>query len=262
PVRVEPGAAGSAASAAAEQALALLRRQRRVRDPLARPAVRPGVVYGFDDETAMAADAYQQWQHDAACLRLPHRRAGDYAEAGACDAREADHLGLLLRALLDPPPHALGGLGAAPEPAGPGHAAGGLELQVVHGASGAAEAPGEAAPPGEALQAPPPAVGGEDCLGQAPWLGQAGPVPEQAGELAGELGPEAQDERTAEVGRIIRNCLRADPPTVAFHTLVPPGGADRATAASTFAAVLALASAGELRVQQDGPYGDIVISEP
>merc|ERR1712060_166076 len=56
------------------------------------------------------------------------------------------------------------------------------------------------------------------------------------------VAAEAQDCRTAEVLQIVKGCLRTGGlGTAAFQDLVPPGHADRATAACTFAALLALA---------------------
>eukprot|EP00927_Polykrikos_kofoidii_P073475 TRINITY_DN69505_c0_g1_i1.p1 TRINITY_DN69505_c0_g1~~TRINITY_DN69505_c0_g1_i1.p1 ORF type:complete len:615 (-),score=113.75 TRINITY_DN69505_c0_g1_i1:309-2078(-) len=72
---------------------------------------------------------------------------------------------------------------------------------------------------------------------------------------------EAQDGRTAEVAEIIRACLQGSgASSAAFHELVPPGEADRPTAACTFSALLALATAGNLGVSQESPYAAIMIS--
>merc|ERR1740117_2222201 len=94
----------------------------------------------------------------------------------------------------------------------------------------------------------------------APWdaeMQQLGLCQEAPGDDAGAGGgAEAQDERTAQVGAILRGCLRrGDAGGVSFEELVPPGAADVQTAACTFSALLALASAGEFHVQQGDPYG-------
>ena len=72
---------------------------------------------------------------------------------------------------------------------------------------------------------------------------------------------EVQDDRTAEIGQIILDCLQRDGHSTEFEKLVPPGEAERATAALTFTALLALASAGDLYVQQTQPFGTIVVAE-
>ena len=81
-------------------------------------------------------------------------------------------------------------------------------------------------------------------------------------EQAPNSGVEVQDDRTAEVGDIIRKCLRSEANgVISFDTIMRPGQAERATAALTFAAVLALASAGELAVQQAEPFSSILLAE-
>ena len=73
---------------------------------------------------------------------------------------------------------------------------------------------------------------------------------------------EAQDDRTAEVGDIIRKCLRgAKNGVISFDSIMRPGQQERTTAALTFASVLALASAGELSVQQAEPFSAIMLAE-
>ena len=81
-------------------------------------------------------------------------------------------------------------------------------------------------------------------------------------EHAPNSGVEVQDDRTAEVGDIIRKCLRSEANgVISFDTIMRPGQAERATAALTFAALLALASAGELAVQQAEPFSSILLAE-
>ena len=72
---------------------------------------------------------------------------------------------------------------------------------------------------------------------------------------------QVQDDRTAEIGQIILDCLQRDGQSTEFEKLVPPGQAERTTAALTFSALLALATAGGLYVQQRQPFGTIVVSE-
>ena len=78
----------------------------------------------------------------------------------------------------------------------------------------------------------------------------------------GGCNVEAQDDRTAEVGDIIRKCLRgAKNGVISFDSIMRPGQQERTTAALTFASVLALASAGELSVQQAEPFFAIMLAE-
>lgn len=128
----------------------------------------------------------------------------------------------------------------------------------------AAEAAAEAAANPQVAElalALPPAAGGQG-VGELALSSVLVPLEGQGATLGGGGAPEAQDDRTAEVGEIIKGCLRSSGlGTASFHELVPPGAADRATAACTFSALLALASAGELRAVQTEPYGKISISE-
>ena len=81
-------------------------------------------------------------------------------------------------------------------------------------------------------------------------------------KLGGFGNVEAQDDRTAEVGDIIRKCLRgAKTGVISFDNIMRPGQQERTTAALTFASVLALASAGELSVQQAEPFSAIMLAE-
>mmetsp|Transcript_19452 Transcript_19452/g.61078 ORF Transcript_19452/g.61078 Transcript_19452/m.61078 type:complete len:513 (-) Transcript_19452:58-1596(-) len=92
--------------------------------------------------------------------------------------------------------------------------------------------------------------------------------PEDAdGEFAGKDLP--YDVQTAKIGAVLRSSLEragtegeASTRGVTLDDIVPLQGTDRATAAKTFAAVLVLATAGELKVMQPMPYGPIAMSWP
>lgn len=222
--------------------------------------LRPGAVYGFDNEMSMPSDGYELWQADSRELTKPRKRPREYGEEMSDALEQIEHLGPRLRIIVDPPVSAslLGScrdknMDAAFGGAWPSHVAAvdtmvqgpvGL-LDPSHGLAAPAE--GEA----QAWQA----------AGQADVM--AGTCNFDFADVDGRGGglAEAQDDRTAEVGQIIRACLKnSNPPIAMFHDMVPPGVAERTTAACTFSAVLALASAGEFRVSQEGPYGAITIS--
>mmetsp|Transcript_104338 Transcript_104338/g.185521 ORF Transcript_104338/g.185521 Transcript_104338/m.185521 type:complete len:496 (-) Transcript_104338:28-1515(-) len=241
------------------EALALQASRKRRQERAQAALLRPGKVFGFDADPMMPTREYEEWQEDCGCLCQPRLRASEYAEMLTDSFQKADHLGQRLRLLVDP--------------------CDGFMMQVQAGAAR------PQLPEVQNLLSAPRADPGEDQAGPGHSEVVAslaersaiddlagGPVPmqedylpaavsEDAGLFAG-LGSEAQDDRTAEVGGIIRSCLRGyDSRSATFDTLVPPGQADRATAACTFAALLALASAGELLVEQAEPYAAMVISE-
>lgn len=245
-------------SAAPPDSLAVAQ-QRRRRDF----DIKPGVVYGFDTEPMLAAREYERWQSDDAELVRARVKPNEYAEQMASVPDVAEHWGSRLRLLIDP-----------------------VDKASVLGMASAAEQPGTAVPEGNFVAEPPEiqamlAAGG-DALNafssQPPEFGFPGDVPgmpvaEHAGVLA-ELAQastgcetmgaraEVQDDRTHEVGEILHGCLRKHGmSTVNFSDLMPPTVAVRPTAACTFSALLALASAGEFNVEQATPYGPIAISE-
>lgn len=280
---VGPAAEGQGGVAAAVPAVggaeAVLAVQLPRRQPRREPLQKPGVVYGFDEETTLSAKDYELWQQDCSDFTMPRVRAPAYADAMASEAGHAEHLAPSLRLLVDPSSDAL------PQVRGPlpralcgrdgretlfGAAAAEVAANVVSAAAEVPAAPAAAA----AVDADGAVAAAAMATVLDPQATQAlalalPPEPEQLQEgaaLAVPGGPaggaEAQDDRTAEVGGIIRGCLRSSGlGSAAFHELVPPGFADRGTAACTFSALLALASAGELRVVQGEPYGPIIISE-
>jgi len=82
-------------------------------------------------------------------------------------------------------------------------------------------------------------------------------------EAAGQCGP--YDHQTAKVGAVLRHFIErgsseAGNRGVTLDDIIPPGTTDKATAAKTFAAVLVLATAGDLRVMQPMAYGPIAMS--
>lgn len=272
------------------------------------PHFKPGTVYGFDDETMLTAETYENWQQDDREIALPRWRPTGYAQQMGEVPEMAEHLGPWLRMLVDPAPdgapqrprHGGDGAGADAAPHPP-QAEVLPEVQAIAdraaGGGGAAGTAAQAVAEGEQNQQPParppqtPAAevaaagGGAAAVdaGQALAVTPAAPdpglppptawAPEAAAGLAeatavvaadpgaGAGGAEGQDDRTAEVGAIIRGCLQSSgASSAAFHELVPPGEADRPTAACTFSALLFLATAGEFGVSQESPYGAIMIS--
>jgi len=72
------------------------------------------------------------------------------------------------------------------------------------------------------------------------------------------------DSQTAQVAGVLRRSLAQHTGQALQMTLddmIPPSSTDKAVAARTFSALLTLATAGELRVEQGFPYGPIVISQ-
>lgn len=251
---------------------ALLRQRREA-------LLRPGIVYGFDDETMLSAQDYERWQASGNELSMAQYGPKSYAQLMASD-EQTEHLGPHLRWLVDLE-HAVGirsGSWAVRHdmPAHP-DANAAIPFPVEGGALGAPP-PGGAAGVGLAqfplVEHVAPASEGAPQLDFRPidaiGTGAAGAMPEETAGLAHAAaaavsleggGAEAQDERTSEVGNIIRSCLRgAGLESAPFEEMVQPGVADAATAACTFAALLALASAGDFSLEQEVPYGPIIIS--
>lgn len=261
------------------QVLAMAARRTRNLQPL----IRPGSVYGFDDEPGLSPAEYERWQADDRELTLPRIRPRGYAEHLAALPEQQEYVGPGLRHLLDGPAlgspgfglaaGSRGGLWAAGAGGGGGGGGGGGEV-------GGGEVPMGQWQPEEQLQQQP------ECMDivmapevAAPLGVQAGVAglaeaavaaaaagggyhpDDDAGGFAWGGGAEAQDQRTAEVGEIIRNCLaNSTADTISFHELIPPSRSDRTTAACTFSAILALACAGDLGVFQDAPYSSIIIT--
>jgi len=254
--------------------------------------LKPGVVHGFDADPMMPSTMYDQWQKGDGDLLYSCHRPSEYAEMLSLEMLEPDHLAPDLRVVLDPiidaflqPVHGLlqplkvdhPTVAEIPAPA------------VLHTTASKADHMGAPAHepatesrienistlPGEAPMAQ------SQCSDIVLHHAALQPTPQElmATELVppvviepppavtcGQLGgvaAEAQDDRTHEVGNIIRGCLQSNgATTAAFHEFVPPGIVDRATAACTFAAILALTSAGEFTIKQAEPYGCITISVP
>eukprot|EP00930_Biecheleria_cincta_P073196 TRINITY_DN60511_c0_g1_i1.p1 TRINITY_DN60511_c0_g1~~TRINITY_DN60511_c0_g1_i1.p1 ORF type:complete len:493 (-),score=107.88 TRINITY_DN60511_c0_g1_i1:228-1706(-) len=240
------------------EALAHRAAKRQRSERAAAALLRPGLVYGFDQEPMMTSRQYEEWQHDSNTLCRARMQAARYAEELEDDFERADHLGPRLRLLLDPTRFLREATLKKKHPV--------PDVQTLLGDGKADFGFDEVAPPlpeevaqadaGDALMAAhipdqedsafPHATASEDTTQMFVGLGSV----------------EAQDDRTAQVCDIIRSCMRTDGHGVlSFDHLVPPGQADRATAACTFASLLALATAGELTVQQAEPYASILISE-
>lgn len=242
------------------EALAKQAAKRQRSERAAAALLRPGLVYGFDQEPMMTSRQYEEWQHDSNPLCRARLQAARYAEELEDDFQQADHLGPRLRLLLDPTPRFMmeatsrkkhpvpdvqNLLGDGKADVGFGDLAPAVPEDFVDG-SNAADVMMAAQMPDPEDSTFPHATASEDTSQMFAGLGNA----------------EAQDDRTAQVCDIVRSCLRTDGNGVlSFDHLVPPGQADRATAACTFASLLALATAGELSVEQAEPYASILISE-
>eukprot|EP00931_Biecheleriopsis_adriatica_P004204 TRINITY_DN105908_c0_g1_i1.p1 TRINITY_DN105908_c0_g1~~TRINITY_DN105908_c0_g1_i1.p1 ORF type:complete len:521 (-),score=126.62 TRINITY_DN105908_c0_g1_i1:71-1561(-) len=244
------------------EALAAQASKRRCKERAAAALLRPGLVYGFDAEPMMSSREYDEWQQDASSLSRVRLRAADHADIMGDPFHRADHLGPRLRLLVDPVSSLFTQMPAAARIP---------EVQSLLG-GGVPDCQEQAAPQPDteaaaALASLAESNAIEGLLANAAPLDEPDVPRATVSEdvdmaFAGLSAVEAQDDRTAEVGEIIRRCLRDDAKHVAaFDHLVPPGGSDRATAACTFAAILALASAGELVVKQSEPYAPILIAE-
>mmetsp|Transcript_45457 Transcript_45457/g.89972 ORF Transcript_45457/g.89972 Transcript_45457/m.89972 type:complete len:555 (-) Transcript_45457:67-1731(-) len=308
----EPPAVGPVPLAAAEalqpfqaplqqqQQISVMRKQPKVREVV----MRPGIVYGFDDEPMLAPAEFARWQQDHDEFTLPRQRAAMHAETMLALGVQVDRLGPGLRAVLDPPGSEInsrGNRGLRVGPSGGMPAAGVTTLIVPPAAMASTAVPDlpdvgplphrlpevqellaggtdtglHAPPPGTdtGLHEPPPGFHAPPEFVEASAVAPAEPPiwPSAAAALTARSaeqeeilvgGAEAQDSRTTEVLEIIRGCLRSSGlQSAAFHEIVPPGDVDRATAACTFAALLALASARELTLEQTTPYGQIDVGE-
>ncbi|CAJ1451868.1 unnamed protein product [Effrenium voratum] len=202
----------------------------------AAPLLQPGMVYGFDCNPLVSAQEFEEWQAGEA-LNRPRLQAATYAEAMEEDFQAADHLGCSLRLLVDPD----------------------STLYMEHGAGVRLT---ELPQMQSLLSAPAPDLGAEPAkLHEAveeSLVIDALMRNEDHEAFAGEgpaFGNEAQDDHTAELGENICRRLRSEG-TVTLDMIVPPGQATRATAALTFAAVLALATAGSYRQEPGMPIGE------
>lgn len=224
--------------------------------------IRPGMVYGFDSEPKLPSKEYDSWQQDSSSFTLTRMRASEYAHHLADSRSHVDHLGPRLRLLIDPPNSTFLKVPA------PSWARAG-DLPDVQGLL-RGEARGMAAEFEhfhEAMVEEAGLRGGDVSMLDAfdsvmpPEVAEPAELSAAAVSEGAAGGAESQDDRTAEVAAIIRSCLRnSGMRETCFHELVPHC-VDKATAACTFASLLALASAGELLVMQAEPYGDIIISD-
>eukprot|EP00931_Biecheleriopsis_adriatica_P122790 TRINITY_DN97830_c0_g1_i1.p1 TRINITY_DN97830_c0_g1~~TRINITY_DN97830_c0_g1_i1.p1 ORF type:complete len:575 (+),score=193.21 TRINITY_DN97830_c0_g1_i1:106-1830(+) len=182
-------------------------------------------------------------------------------------------------------PPSVGGASEAPDVQELLGAAGGDAVRPEMLGAIFAEPPGGAAFVEAAAQAAQAAAEAQQLDPFQPYTVQA-PLPstQQAGaEIAGILqaggevpleevfeGKEAEvkyDLTTAQVGVVIKKFVErggqeAGERGVLLDDLIPPASTDRVTAAKTFGSLLALATAGDLFVQQSTAYGPIAISVP
>lgn len=230
------------------------------------PQVKPGLVYGFDDEPMIPLRGLEHWQSSADEITHVRKRPTLYAEDMAQVYEIIDHLSPHLRVIIDPPDEAFKLATEASQRSQPDREAGiGGAAPPVQSLLSQPEVV-QGPPVGEpVVRETPVDVGGQLVMAPEPFASapaHSAGLARAAAAATEAIGPEAQDDRTAEVGEIIRGVLRSGGvPGAAFEDLVPPGAADRATAACTFSALLALASAGEFVLAQSEPYGRILISE-
>lgn len=200
--------------------------------------LRPGVVYGFDGNPSGKG---HDERHDSHLCR-PRLSAASYHEMMELDAQPVDRFAPSFRLLVDPDSMLYFEQGTK----GPALS----ELPEMQ--SLLSGAPVHADVPDAEMYAESAAMDTLDVVMQ----------PEREDMKLGGFGNEAQDDRTAEVGDIIRKCLRgAKNGVISFDLIMRPGQQERTTAALTFASVLALASAGELSVQQAEPFSAIMLAE-
>lgn len=216
-----------------------------------REIIKPGVVYGFDDNTMLSNPQIEEWQADHADIMRSWVPPQHLAEHMRDELSFVEHLGPSLRILFDPPDacflaKSLGGGGElqACVPVCDDAPASLPEVQSLLSHSGTLDPP--------VIDVPPdfPVVDG-------PLLAASNgttTAPEEVGESV--------DNAAIQVGAIIRDCMwRRGVQSVALSDLVPPDCADRATAACTFSALLTLATAGEFIVRQTQPYDQIMVCE-
>eukprot|EP00438_Fugacium_kawagutii_P030284 Skav225214 [mRNA] locus=scaffold1041:248632:249864:- [translate_table: standard] len=212
--------------------------------------LRPGLVYGFDGNPTLGDE--QRKAGETLCR--PRLGAATYHEMMELDAQPADRLAPNLRLLVDPDSALYF------EAGGPTVALSELpEMQSLlsgthknmHG-----DVPFRADADMYAEAAEANAI---DTILNSDVVME---LPEDDMKLGGFGNAEAQDDLTAGVGDLIRECLRSHGKgAISFDTIMRPGHVERTHAALTFAALLALASAGELAVQQAEPYAAIMLAE-
>lgn len=176
---------------------------------------KPGIVYGFDDEPLMSSQQYEAWQQTSGEITGGRLRPRGYAECMADEPWEkAEHLGPHLRLLVDPMDSKLSWQA-------PGAAVDAVPTTEVPSAGAQGQTSDEfpdmqnllssdlQADRDSVMQPPEPGHPPEDLLGGT--LVEHGPSSfedEFSGIGAGNGAAEAQDQRTAEVGGILRGCLR------------------------------------------------------
>jgi len=222
----------------------------------------------------MAPPDYEQWQLEAAELASARIRPSEYGARMAAVADHAEHLDLRLRPLLDA---ADGDFKRHCVPPGNGGErssktmdAMGVDTkldEVVHpdGLPDVDMFLGEAGPHGGVYQAPPELSASMDHGGVLVKFDDSHNHTALDGFDAHDCsdgGAAAQDARTAQVGRIVLDCLNGPGSSIIFSDLAPVAGTDKATAACTFAALLALTTANRLHVNQERPYEHIRITAP
>jgi len=218
----------------------------------------PGRVFGFDEEGLVPADVWENWrQDDSAITRALMRPASQVQFMSDPQPDHSGRLRMLFEYASD-----------IAQSAGVAHFRQGIPTGLGHDQLGdAREAIGRdefAAPADLAMQ------GGEMWMDHR--MEDADNMPPRGDAdlafLAAPPSPDAQrrggvehyDNQTKQVGQVIKRCLSSSPSGASLDDLLPPGSTDRATAARTFHALLALASGGEFSVGQVAPYMPISIA--
>eukprot|EP00405_Crypthecodinium_cohnii_P022923 CAMPEP_0206474042 /NCGR_PEP_ID=MMETSP0324_2-20121206/33239_1 /ASSEMBLY_ACC=CAM_ASM_000836 /TAXON_ID=2866 /ORGANISM="Crypthecodinium cohnii, Strain Seligo" /LENGTH=511 /DNA_ID=CAMNT_0053949115 /DNA_START=153 /DNA_END=1685 /DNA_ORIENTATION=- len=225
--------------------------------------LKPGVVYGFDSEPTISAANYDIWQQETTVLTRKRLRASNYAELLDVELPPPDCLAPLLADLLD--------ASSGSVHYGTGRLFREASARPEFLPPDRRQQPDEALPaapktPDRHFEVPAPVDLEQYGIPLAPDQPMEGfverqEIPEELA-LVGrgleeqDVGVEAQDDSSAQVASIIRGTIKSSGRSnIFFDELVPPQAADRATAACTFATLLALASAGDFLVDQDGPFG-------
>lgn len=234
------------------------------------PVPGPGQVHGFDEEPVMCGEAFDQWQAATCDIDCPRRSLLQHAELVQDGLVTLDRHGHL-RALFWPPLEFMAG---ASTEAGPlrlmehalvlppqQQAKDSVPAQAnkVDSAKEKGEATEKTHDPFRPYVPDAPLLALEDVNAElVNALVVQGTADTESASSAGYDGP------TARVCTILRRCMEEAETTAAgrpltFDDVAPPCKTDKASAARMFAAVLTLATAGELTVCQGMEYGPIEI---
>jgi len=256
------------------------RTQRGAVPPLGR-----GSVFGFDELPLIAQEAYDSWQADDNEISIPLMGPARRTDFLPSELETIDVLAPL-RALLDPSPEMLGSIVARPTAAPSitvnNPVAAQLDNMLVPQAE--ALAPTQLAP--EVLERElPSATAGALRIADGlpdpfrPYDPQPPPEhmqgacaeitavfhskPADAEDTQGALGIQKRvkyDQQTAQVDAVLRRALEGASGRTTLDDVIPPTSTQKDIAARMFGAILTLATAGDLKVEQSKAYGPIEIA--